>query len=429
MSTMDGDDNTVSDSVAVVVAEPANESDNVGAASTTQQPNTTIQKKSRFSWSHHGTNPKYVDTYIVHEENYKDERLICHLMQVCPWKARHGNVKAAWKKVLDGLLLEKIDGNFMFAGINVMTIRNRYQNVYLVLGDKWRKEQEQRNVEEASEDEEPENQNERTMKQLIKQGIKDLYEDHIQHEEEVQEQKTNDKEKEEKGKIAATRIKEAALGCLKQRQSTLKVASQRQTRSKTKKNHPKTKGKSASSSSSSSGDGNSSSTANDDEEYADDKDDSPNKAPDVVETPRTKLTFGQNSSKSSSTSKHKNHYSVDSVVEKVIQQNADRQEKLLEMQQQHLEYKQSKEDRKRKVEANKEKEIELQQQRLEMEKEQHKASMKAQMVQMEASSNNAKSTQETNMKMIEFMAMMTKQMGGRDDNDKKSECCTSPRKK
>ena len=50
MLTMDGDDDTVSDSVSVVVvAEPANESDNVGATSMTQQPNTTIQKKSRFS--------------------------------------------------------------------------------------------------------------------------------------------------------------------------------------------------------------------------------------------------------------------------------------------------------------------------------------------------------------------------------------------
>ena len=47
MSTMDGDNNTVSDSVVtVVVAEPANESDNVGATSMMQQPNTTIQKKS-----------------------------------------------------------------------------------------------------------------------------------------------------------------------------------------------------------------------------------------------------------------------------------------------------------------------------------------------------------------------------------------------
>ena len=158
MSTMDGDDDTVSDSVAIVViAEPANESDNVGATSTAQQPNTTIQKKSQFSWSHHGTDPKFVETYIVHEANYKDEILIRRLMEVCPWKARHGNVKVAWKKVLDGQLLENIDGNLMFAGINVMTICNRYQNVYLVLGDKWRKEQEQRNVKEASEDEEPEN--------------------------------------------------------------------------------------------------------------------------------------------------------------------------------------------------------------------------------------------------------------------------------
>ena len=64
-----------------------------------------------------------------------------------------------------------------------------------------------------------------------------------------------------------------------------------------------------------------------------------------------------------------------------------------------------------------------------MEKEQHKASMKAQMAQMEAFSNNVKSTQETNMKMIEFMEMMTKQMGSMDDDDKKSKPHTSPRKK
>ena len=109
MSTMDGDDDTVSDPVAVVViAEPVNESDNVGATSMTQQPNTTIQKKSRFSWSHLGMNLKFVETYIVHEANYKDEILICHLMQVSPWKARHGNVKAAWKKVLDRLRLETV---------------------------------------------------------------------------------------------------------------------------------------------------------------------------------------------------------------------------------------------------------------------------------------------------------------------------------
>ena len=98
--------------------------------------------------------------------------------------------------------------------------------MYLVLGDKWQKEREQCNVMEASEDEEPENWNKRTTKQLIKQGIKDLYEDHIQYEEEVQEQKTNNKAKEDKGKIAASRIKEAALGHLQRQQSTQNVASQ-----------------------------------------------------------------------------------------------------------------------------------------------------------------------------------------------------------
>ena len=41
-----------------------------------------------------------------------------------------------------------------------------------------------------------------------------MYEDHILDEEEVQEQKTNEKEKEEKGKLTATQIKEAALGHL-----------------------------------------------------------------------------------------------------------------------------------------------------------------------------------------------------------------------
>ena len=144
MSAIEEDNDTVSEPVAaVVVAELVNESNNVGVPLSTQQSNTTMQKKTHFSWSHYRMNPKFVDTYIVHEGNHKDEILICHLMQVSPWKARHGNVKAAWKKVMDGILLEKIGGSFIFMGTNVSTIQNRYQNVYLVLDDKWRKEREQ----------------------------------------------------------------------------------------------------------------------------------------------------------------------------------------------------------------------------------------------------------------------------------------------
>ena len=112
-----------------------------------------------------------------------------------------------------------------------------------------------------------------------------------------------------------------------------------------------------------------------------------------------------------------------------MQQNANRQEKVLEMQKQCIQYKQSKEDRKRKAESNKEKEIELKQQQLDMEKEQHMASMQAQTAQMEAFANHAKSAQETNMKMIEFIAMMTQKMGNTEAEEKKTECRMSPRKK
>ena len=48
---------------------------------------------------------------------------------------------------------------------------------------------------------------------------------------------------------------------------------------------------------------------------------------------------------------------------------------------------------------------------------------------MEAFANNAKSTQETNMKMIEFMAMMTQKMGKTKAEEKNTECRMSPRKK
>ena len=57
------------------------------------------------------------------------------------------------------------------------------------------------------------------------------------------------------------------------------------------------------------------------------------------------------------------------------------------------------------------------------------AAMQAQMAQMEAFSNNAKSTQETNMKMIEFMAMMTQKMGKTETEEKKPKCRMSLRGK
>ena len=64
-------------------------------------------KKSRFTWSHHGTKPNSGSMYIVNEWNHKDEILICHLLADQPWKAQHGHVMSAWDSLLENLLTEK----------------------------------------------------------------------------------------------------------------------------------------------------------------------------------------------------------------------------------------------------------------------------------------------------------------------------------
>ena len=87
MSAMGTDNDMVSEPVAmIVVAEAVDGSNNIGTLATTQQSNKTMWKQTQFTWSHHGMNPKFVETYIIHEKNYKDEILICHLIQVDPRK-------------------------------------------------------------------------------------------------------------------------------------------------------------------------------------------------------------------------------------------------------------------------------------------------------------------------------------------------------
>ena len=92
MLEMDGDDDMVLEPVTIVVVA------GIGALVTTQQSNKTMQKKTQFTWSHHGMNPNLLRHTLFMKKNYKDEILIHHLMQVSPWKARHGNVKSAWEK-------------------------------------------------------------------------------------------------------------------------------------------------------------------------------------------------------------------------------------------------------------------------------------------------------------------------------------------
>ena len=172
-------------------------------------------KKSRFTWSHHGIKPNTGSMYIVNEWNHKDEILIHHLLADQPWKAHHGCVMAAWDSLLENLLTEKREGACVFKGVSVVTLHKRYEQVYYHLGKTWTQEKEQHNQEEASEDEEPDTDSQCTTKQLIKQGIMDLYKEFIQHEEELESEKQEGKQQDAHGKMAAICIRDAALGRLR----------------------------------------------------------------------------------------------------------------------------------------------------------------------------------------------------------------------
>ena len=64
-------------------------------------------KKSRFTWSHHGTKANTGLMYIVNEWNHKDEILIRHLLADQPCKACLGCIMSAWDSLLENLLTEK----------------------------------------------------------------------------------------------------------------------------------------------------------------------------------------------------------------------------------------------------------------------------------------------------------------------------------
>ena len=171
-------------------------------------------KKTWFTWSHPGINPQCPSTYLVHNANIKDEVFIHHLLNEAPWKAPFGKVTCAWDGLMQKLLTEKHDRAKLFSGANVQTLRKRYQQVYLHLGQVWTKAREKRNQEEASEDEEVDSDQLCSTKQCIKQGIEALYEESMIHEEELAAQKTMQQENEENGKLAAIQIREAAFGKL-----------------------------------------------------------------------------------------------------------------------------------------------------------------------------------------------------------------------
>ena len=72
----------------------------------------------------------------------------------------------------------------VFGGASMITIRHRYEG-YINLAKRWTSKRDKHNQEEKSEDEEPDTVSSRTWKQMIKQGILDMYEDVQLFEEEV----------------------------------------------------------------------------------------------------------------------------------------------------------------------------------------------------------------------------------------------------
>ena len=146
---------------------------------------------------------------------------------------------------------------------------------------------------------------------------------------------------------------------------------------------------------------------------------------DVLETPT--ISHKNNSKQAAPCSispKTTSGKKIDTVITQALESNMTSKNKLLDLQKHKVELQKQREERKWKAEYNKEmeieakimaednraKEIEHQQKRLEMEQEKHNAAMRHQQAQLEALKANQKSTQEVNMKVLEFMSLMASKL-------------------
>ena len=169
----------------------------------------TLQKKKRFVWSF-SIDPD-LPNFLIDDNNYQDELLIRCIVQESPWRAKHGAKKTSWESVMSLLGNQQHELANVFDGATMITIRRRYEG-YMNLAKMWTSEREKHNQEEKSEDEEPDAESTRTRKQMIKQGIMDMYEDVQLFEEEIKNGKRANEEKEAMEKAAAEEIRQAAIG-------------------------------------------------------------------------------------------------------------------------------------------------------------------------------------------------------------------------
>ena len=131
----------------------------------------------------------------------------------------------------------------------------------------------------------------------------------------------------------------------------------------------------------------------------------------VQESPLISTKKGPSPTKiplSSSSKKQQSASDVDMIVKDVVRNSSCHQERMMNLQEKTMEYKKQHEECKWLAEENCEKEMDMKQQKLDMEHEQHKAAMEAQ-----------QASQQVNMKMLDFLAMLTmKFMGDKEKENK-----------
>ena len=149
--------------------------------------------------------------FSVDDNNYQDELLIRCIVQESPWRAKHGAKKTSWESVMSLLANQQHELSNVFDGATMITIWHRYKG-YINLAKMWTSERDKHNQEEKSKDEEPDAESSRTRKQMIKQGIMDIYEDVQLFEEEIKNGKRANEEKGAMEKAAAEEIHQAAIG-------------------------------------------------------------------------------------------------------------------------------------------------------------------------------------------------------------------------
>ena len=95
------------------------------------------------------------------------------------------------------------------------------------------------------------------------------------------------------------------------------------------------------------------------------------------------------------------------IVKDAMRNSSGRQEHMIDLQEK-MEYKKQCEEHKRLMQENHKKEMDMKQQKLDMEHEQHKATIEAQ-----------QASQQVNMKMLDFLEMLTtKFMGDKEKENK-----------